>query len=633
MLLAIAFGTAAWLYKNRQAHLLTSADSIVVADLANSTGDPVFDGTLKQALLVQLSQSPFLNILSDQKIDQTLRLMGRSPDDRLTPDLAREVCQRTQSKAMLAGSIASLGNEYVIGLKAVNCDSGDTFAQGQSTAAGKEAVLKAVDEVAINIREKLGESSTSVQKFDTPLEQITTPSLEALKACTVGFRTMSGKSAAESIPFFQRAIELDPKFAAAYAGLGAAYGNMGEYGLAAESIRKAYEFRDRVSPRERFYVSARYFDAVTGELEKAEQNYRLWIPNYPRDAGPHVNLGVIDSQLGQNEAAVAQWKEAARVDPSWGLPWANLISGEAALGHIEAAKDAFRQAVARKVDVDAAHAGMYIVGFLQADTAEMQNQLSWAAGKAGIEDYFLSIQSDTEAFYGHLAKARASTARAVQLSRANDQKETAALWQLDGAIREAEFGNAQTSRQEVLSAEALTSSRDLQILSALALARSGDLQRAQQIADKVEKENPLNTVLLNYWLPTIRASIELGRKEPNQAIALLDKSAPFELGTSTPSVIVGSFLYPAYVRGEALLALLRGNEAVAEFQKFIDGRDAVANCPFGSLAHLQIGRAYAMRGDNTKAKTAYRDFLALWKDADPDIPILKQAKAEYAKLK
>jgi len=631
LVLAGALGSAAWLYKTRH-HSLTATDMVVVADFANSTGDPVFDGTLKQALLVQLSQSPFLNVLSDQKIAQALRLMGHSPSDQLTPDIAREVCQRTQSKAMLAGSIASLGNEYVIGLKAVNCDSGDAFAQGQSTATGKERVLKAVDEVATNIREKLGESSSSVQNLDTPLEQITTPSLEALKACTVGYRTMSSKSAADSIPFFQHAIELDPKFGTAYAALGAAYGNMGEYGLSAENIRKAYEFRDRVSPRERFYISARYFDAVTGELEKAEQNYKLWIQNYPRDAGPHVNLGVIYSQLGQNEAAVTEFQEATRVDSSWGLPWADLIAGEVSLGHIDAAKEAFRQAVVRKVDGDAAHLSMYAIGFLQSDTAEMQNQLAWAAGKAGVEDNFLSIESDSEAFYGRLAKANASTARAVQLARTNDQKETAALWQLNGAVREAEFGNAERARQEIAQAEALASSRDLQILAALGLATSGDSRRAEQMADKLEKENATNTVLINYWLPTIRAKIEIERNDPDKAVALLDKSVPFELGAPIPTPIVGTFLYPAYVRGEAFLALHRGSDAAAEFQKFIRYRDAVANCPLGALAHLQIGRAYAMAGDSAKAKAAYLDFLTLWKDADPDIPILKQAKAEYAKL-
>jgi Tfp pilus assembly protein PilF len=627
-LLLAALGTAAWLYNTRQ-HLLTGTDTVVVADFANSTGDPVFEGTLKQALLVQLSQSPFLNVLSDQKTAQVLRLMGHTPGESLTPGVAREVCQRTQSKAMLAGSIASLGNEYVIGLQAVNCDSGDVLVRGQSTAAGKDRVLKAIDEVAINIREKLGESSSSVQKFDTPLEQITTPSLEALKACTVGFRTLSGKSAVDSVPFFQRAIELDPEFGAAYAGLSGAYSNMGEFGLAAENIRKAYEFRDRVSPRERFYISARYFDGVTGELEKAEQNYKLWIQNYPRDAGPHVNLGAIYAQLGQNEAAVTESQEAARVDPSWGMPWANLLISEAALGHIEAAKEAFRQAVALKVDGDSAHAGMYMIGFLRDDTAEMQKQLSWAAGKTGVEGYFWLIQSDSEAFYGHLAKARALTARAVQL--ANDLKETAALWQLHGAIREAEFGNAESARQEVASAEALASTRDQQILSALALAVSRDSQHAQQIADKLEKENPANTVLLNYWLPTIRATIELERNEPDKAISLLDRSAPFELGTPTPTPF-SAFLYPAYVRGEVFLALHRGNDAAAEFQKFIAHRDAVANCPLGALAHLQIGRAYSMAGDSTKAKAAYQDFLNLWKDADPDIAILRQAKAEYAKL-
>jgi serine/threonine protein kinase/tetratricopeptide (TPR) repeat protein len=640
--IAVGLALGGWFYRIRHAHALTAADTVVVADLSNSTGDPIFDDTLKQALLVQLSQSPFLNILSEQKVNQTLRLMGHSPDDRLTPDLAREVCQRTQSKAMLAGSIASIGSQYVIGLRSIDCDSGDSFAQEQSTAAGKEAVLKALDEAAIKLREKLGESFTSIRKFDTPLEQITTPSLEALKACTVGFRTMASKSQAEAIPFYKRAIELDPQFAAAYAGLGAAYSNMGESGLAAENIRKAYELRDRVSPREKFYISGRYYDAVTGELEKAEQSYRLWIQSYPRESGPHVNLGAVYTSLGQHDKALAEQLEALRADQSWGLPLANLMQLHAYLDHFEAAKAAYQQAVTRGVDGDAAHENMFVVAFLEGDAAEMQRQLAWASGKAGVEDFLFSFESDTEAFSGQLRKARASTRRAVESARRNEAKETAALWQFNGALREAEFGNPEQARQGATAAQALASARDMQVLAALTFARSGDATRARKIADEVEKQNPANTVIVGYWLPTIRASVQIQQKDPGRALETLETAVPYEWAATTQGPEFGAFLYPAYVRGQADLLLGRGADAATEFQKFLDHRGLVANCPLGALARLGIARAYALQAQSArgadadaaraKARAAYQDFLTLWKDADPDIPILIAAKSEYAKL-
>ncbi len=633
---AVALGIGAviagWFYKTRPTPALTATDTLVVADFSNSTGDAVFDDTLKQALLVQLSQSPFLNVLSEQKVNHALQLMGRSPGVRLTADMAREVCQRTQSKAMLAGSIASLGSEYVVGLRAVNCESGDSFAQEQSTAPGKETVLRALDEAALNMRKKLGESLTSVAKFDTPLEQITTPSLEALQACTEGFRIMSSKSAAESIPFYQRAIELDPKFAAAYAGLGAAYGNLGETGLSAENIQKAYELRDRVSPRERFYISARYFDTVTGELEKAEQNYNLWIQNYPRDAGSHVNLGVIYTLLGQHDRAVAEWKEASRVDTSWGLPWANLMVGNAYLNRLDDAKAAYQQAIDRRVDGDAAHEERYVIAFLEGDSAEMQRQIAWGTGKAGIEDFFFSFQSDAEAFSGRLTKARESTRRAIESALRNGEKEAAAQWELNGAIREAEFGNSDRARQGVKSAQALAAVRDAQILSALALARAGDGLRAGKIADDLDSKNPANVIVRDYWLPVIRASIAMDHKDPNKAVDVLESAKAYELSGTQPGPEFGAFLYPAYIRGQAYLALHRGNDAVIEFRKFSEHWGAVADSPLAALARLQLGRAYSQTGDNGKAKAAYQDFLRLWKDAEPDVPVLKQARSEYARL-
>ncbi len=633
ILVVIGCAIAVWFYRSRQTQALSATDTVVVADFSNSTGDPVFDDALRQALLVQLSQSPFLNVLSDQKVNHTLSLMGRSPDARLTADLAREICQRTQSKAMLAGSIASLGSEYVIGLRAIDCEAGESVAEEQATASSKEAVLNTLDGVATKLREKLGESLTSIQKLDTPLEQITTPSLEALKMCSVAYRTMNTKSQAEAIPFFQRAIELDPNFTAAYVGLGATYANMGESGLAIAYLRKAHELpANRVSPRERFYISAHYYDIVTGELEKAEQTYKLWVQEFPRDHGGHINLAYVYAILGENEKALAEELETTRVNPDLGLGWANLIGTYAALNRFEDAKAAYQQAVTRKLDGDSAHLSRYAVAFLEADAAEMQRQLAWGTGKAGTEDVFFSYDSDTKAYFGRLAEARAATQRAIDSAERNGEKETAAQWQLNGAIWEAEFGNSDRARQEVASAQALASARDLKILAALALARSGDSTQAQKMADELEKENPLNTMIVGYWLPTIRASLQINYQNADKAVQMLQVAAPYDLASPNPTVGFGSFLYPAYIRGEALLLLHRGADAAIEFQKFIDHRSVVGNCAFGALAHLQLGRAYTMTGDTAKAKAAYKDFLTLWKDADPEIPIYKQAKAEYAKL-
>jgi len=633
VLAVIGCATAVWFYKAPQTSALSATDTVVVADFSNATGDSVFDDALKQALLVQLSQSPFLNVLSEQKVSHTLSLMGRSPGDRLSPDLAREVCQRTQSKAMLAGSIARLGSEYVIGLRALDCESGESVAEEQATASSKEAVLNTLDGVATKLREKLGESLTSIQKFDSPLEQITTPSLEALKMCSVAYTTMNTKSQAEAIPFFQRAIELDPNFAAAYVGLGATYSNLGESHLATEYIQKAHELpANRVSPRERFYISAHYYDMVTGELEKAEQTYKLWVQEFPRDHGGHLNLAYVYGILGENDKALAEELTTTRVNPDLGLAWSNLIGTYAVLNRLEDAKAAYQQSVTRKLDGDEAHENRYVVAFLEGDAAEMQRQLAWATGKAGLEDFFFSYDSDTKAYSGRLAEARAATQRAIDSAERNGEKETAAQWQLNGAIREAEFGNIDRSRQEVASAQALASARDLKILAVLALARSGDSTQAKKIADELEKENPLNTMIVSYWLPTIRASNEINYKNADRAVQMLHVAAPYELASPPPAVEFGSFLYPAYVRGEAFLVLHRGGDAVAEFQKLVDHRSLVGNCALGALAHLQLGRAYVMSGNTAKAKTAYQNFLALWKEADPDIPILEQAKAEYAKL-
>jgi len=631
-IIAVATVAAGGYFYFHRTPKLTDKDTIVLADFSNTTGDTVFDGTLRQGLSVQLEQSPFLRIISDQQIQQTLRMMSQKPDVKITPEIARDLCQRTGGRAYLSGSIASLGSQYVLGLSAVDCHTGDLLSQEQVQAAREEDVLKALDQAATKLREKVGESFGTVQKYDTPLDQATTPSLEALKAYSLGNKTQRENGDTAAIPFYKRAIELDPKFAKAYASLGASYSNLGETASASENVKKAYELRDRVSEHEKFSIAAFYYTFVTGELEKANETYMLWAQTYPRSPGPHHNLSVNYGYLGQYDKAVAETLESLRLDPGSSDSYGDLVQYYVFLNRLDDARATYQQAMARRLDSASLHFNMYCVAFLQGDAAEMQRQMVWAIGKRGIEDILLSYQSDSEAFSGHLGKAREFSRRAVESARGADEKESAAEWQMNAALREAEFGNATRAREETASAMALVLTRDVQILAGLAKARSRGSGGAQGMADELEKQNPLNTVINGYWLPTMRAAVEINRNDPSKAIELLQTAASTELGNPLPQVNGGVFFYPIYVRAQAYLLLHRGSEAAAEFQKFLAHRGVVGNCPLGALARLGLARAYALQGDTPKAKAAYQDFLTLWKDADPDVPILIAAKAEYAKL-
>jgi eukaryotic-like serine/threonine-protein kinase len=609
---------------------LTEKDTVVLADFENSTGDPVFDGALKQALAVQLGQSPFLNVLSERKVEETLGLMGRPATDRITRDVARELCVRTGSKAILLGSISKLGSQYIVGIDAVGCGSGDTLASEQEEASTKEDVLKALSKAATSLRGKLGESLASVQKFDVPIE-VTTTSLEALKAFSMGVATGDTRGAAAAIPFFKHALELDPNFAMAYAGIGVHYRNMGQASLAAENITKAFNLRDRVSEHEKYRISALYYNYVTGELDQAIQTYEIWSRSYPQDSTPPNNLGVIYSELGQYEKALADTRESVALDPNVVIWYSNLAGLNLALGRPDEAEKSLHEANVRKLDADLLHWVTYQLAFYNGDTGEMQRQLDWAAGKPGDEDLLLSFQSDTEAYYGRLTKARDFSRRAVDSAVRNDSKESAALWQVNAALREAEFGNADAAKRDTVAALALAPGRDVKLLSALASARVSEAARAKPILEELEKNYPSDTILKVYWLPTIKAAMELDTNNPAQAIISLEAAAPYELGG--PPQLLEATMYPVYIRGQAQLAAHNGGAAAIEFQKFLDHRGITLNYPLGALAHLGIARAYVMQGDTAKARAAYNDFFALWKDADPDIPILVSAKAEYAKLK
>ena len=642
ILVAVAIVGAFYFRSRQTTHRLTDKDTIVLADFANNAGDPVFDDTLKTALSVALNQSPFLNVLSDNKVAATLKLMTRPRDTKLTPDVARELCQRAGSKVYLAGSIASLGNQYVLGLKAVNCQSGDPVAEEQVTAASKEKVLDALGEAASNLRGELGESLATVQKFDVPLAEATTSSLEALKAYSLGRKAANEKGSAAALPYHQRAIELDPNFAMGYAVVGGDYYNFGELGRASEYFTKAFELRERASEREKLSITARYYQSVTGELDKAVQTYQEAIESYPRDWPAYGNLGVAFAEQGQYEKAVEVTKQALRLAPDRVSNYGNLVNFTLALQRFDGARQSVHETQARKLDSFLLHNALYALAFLSSDSEAMAEQQQWLAGKPEYENFGLALASDTEAYAGHLGNARELTKRAADSAIRADNKENGALWLDNAALEQAAYGDAAEARQSAAEALKLApTSQGVEVEATLALAMAGDTARAESLAQDLGKRFPLDTQMQSLWLPAIQAQLALDKKNPAAAVTALQAASPIELG-SISFVANISCLYPTYVRGEAYLAAGQGSAAAAEFQKILDHSGIVWNCWTGALAHLGVARANALQAKTTqgadadaarvRALAAYKDFLTLWKDADPDIPILKQAKAEYAKL-
>jgi serine/threonine protein kinase/tetratricopeptide (TPR) repeat protein len=629
ILLALIAGSYFYFHRTPK---LTDKDTIVLADFTNTTGDPVFDGTLRQGLAVQLEQSPFLRLISEKRVQQGLRLMGQPADAKLSPAIARELCQRVGSAAVLDGSIAQIGTRYLLTLKTVNCVSGETLASTEAQASDKNHVLDALGKTASEIRNKLGESLSTVHAYDTPLMEATTPSLDALKAYTVGLQKGKSNDAA-ALPFFKRAIELDPEFASAYSGLAACYVNLGESGLAQENFTKAFELRNHISEREKLLIAARYYHHVTGELPKAIEAYQLWTQAYPHDAVARGNLGMLYGASGQYEKSIAETQEATQLEPDAGTNYSNLLLAQAALDRFDDARNTFNLEMVQKIEDPILRVNWFGVAFVLGDTAEMDKQMAWSAAKPQGEDNFLAAKSDAEGYYGHAKTAREFSTKAFESAVRDGEKETAAQWKMDGALREVEFGNRQIAKQETAAARALTSSHDTVILAAIALARTGDAAEAEKLARDLEKQYPLDTLVNNYWLPVIRASEEIVRRNPAKAIELLQPSAPYELASPVAWSGLGGPMYPAYLRGESYLQLRRGNDAAAEYQRIVDHSGFMLACPLRALAHLGIARAYVIQGDAAKAKAAYQDFLTLWKDADPDIPILIEAKAEYAKLR
>jgi tetratricopeptide (TPR) repeat protein/predicted Ser/Thr protein kinase len=632
-ILAIGLTAGGWLFFSRKAHALTDKDTIVLADFDNKTGDAVFDGTLRQGLSVQLDQSPFLSLVSDQQIQQTLRMMDQKSDAKLTPEIAREICQRTGGAAVLDGSIAEIGTQYLLTLKAANCASGESLASTEAQASDKNHVLDALGKTASEIRNKLGESLSTVQRFDTPLEQATTSSVEALKAFSSGSKVQRTEGDAAAIPFFKRAIELDPKFALAYAWLGLVYVDIGEPSIAADYTRKAYELRDRTSESEKYFISARFHKEVTGNLETAEQSCKLWIQAYPRSSVPQDTLsGAIYPAVGQYEKGVEAGREAIRLNPDYFASYALLMSNYISLNRLDEAKTTYEQALERKLKNPFFNLPLYQIAFLQNDAAGMAQQVARSAGTPGPEDELFGMAADTAAYSGRLRDAQEFSHRAVDSAERAEEKEAAATYYALSSLREALFGNADEARRRATLAIGRSAGRDVQYGAALALAYAAHDKRAQTLADDLGKTFPEDTLVQFNFLPALRARLAVNRGNASEAIETLRAATPYELGQSTSSIYGWTALYPVFVRGEAYLAAHQGSEAAAEFQKIINHRGIVLNSPIGALAHLQIARAYAMQGDTAKAKAAYQDFLTLWKDADPDIPILTQAKAEYAKL-
>jgi len=629
----ILLSVGGWLFYSGKGHALTNKDTIVLADFANSTGDPVFDDALKQGLAVQLGQSPLLNILGEQKVRSALKEMTRSPDENVTAGVAQEVCQRTGSKAYIAGSIANLGGKYVIGLNAVNCATGDTLARDQTEAADKQQVITALGSMAGKLRRQLGESLSSIQKYDVPLAQATTASLEALKVYSLGLAKYGRDDQGAAAPLFQQAVDLDPNFALAYANLGRSYQVLGQGERMEAALRKAFALRDRTSEREKYDISAGYYQFITVQVEQTIQNCELWAQTYPLDFTPHRILGFENGVLGRWDQSALEFGKAKELDPSQAIPYAGLILDYMALNRLAEARAVYQEGQDHKLDVGEPKRQRFALAFLDGDEEMMTKLVAALAAQPGNENKALLEESKTEAYFGRLRHAEELSRHAQDTVLRAGDKETAAAIEATVAFLEELFGDSAAAQHHAASAlspggqpiVALATAGDW-VEPILALGLAADPALATHAADRLESVTPPDGFAYKTSLPEIRADIELKRGNPMRAVELLAPVTPYEGGWSV------KFL-AAYLRGEAYLAAQRGQEAAAEFQRIIDHRGVVLNSPIGALAHLGLARSYGLEGATAKAAAAYQDFFTLWKDADPGIPILIAAKAEFARLK
>ncbi len=627
--LVLALAAGLWRVLSHRRAVLSAKDTVVLADFANSTSDAMFDETLRQGLAIQLRQSPYLSLISDQRISHTLHLMGQRADARLTPELARGVCERTGSTAILEGSITPLGSQYVITLQARSCRTGEVLDQEQAQAARKEDVLSALGQIASRFRNRVGESLTTIQEHNMPLAEATTPSLEALEAYSAGWKLHTSNGAMAALPLLKRAVEIDPNFALAQATLGREYADLDESDLSAEHATRAWQLRDHASDREKFYITATYEGLATGNLERARQNDEAWAQTYPRDPVPHSMLaGFPNKAAGRYEQAIVEARKATELDPDFAIGYYNLGVNHVYLDRVEEAENVLRRAAARGLAIDEFIMLEHDIAFLKGDQEGMARAVSRARERSGGDTWISNKEAYALAYAGQLKKARASSQRAMDQAIQEGQPERAGLWGAGASLREAFFGNAPQAKARAIAALKLSNNREVEFGAALALSLCGDDGHAQRLVDDLQRRFPEDTIVRFSYLPVLRARIALNQADPVRAIELLQVAVPYELGARLD---LGP-LYPIYVRGEAHLAAHQGAEAAIEFQKILDHRGVVGSDPIGALAHLQLGRAQALSGDKIKARAAYRAFLTLWKDADRDIPILEQAKAEYAKL-
>jgi eukaryotic-like serine/threonine-protein kinase len=615
-------------HARRPSPRLSDKDTVLLADFTNHTGDGVWDDTLKQWLRVELDQSPYLNIMSDENVTKLLGFAGRSPNERVTEDLGLELCQRGASKAMLIGSIASVGRHYIIELKALNCENREPLAEEQKEAKSQEEVLTKLHDAGVSMRSKLGESLASIKRYDTPLEQATTPSLAALEAYSAALKARQSRGDNEALPWLKRAVALDPNFAMAYAVLGKSYSNLDDDALAAESTRKAYQLRDRVTERERFFIDSSYY-ITTGELSKQIEVYEQWKQAYPRDRLPYQELAYCDGYLGQYEKAVAGYRKALELDPGDVVNYVDLASTYLTLDRLDEAGAVLHELQTRNLEHEYVPLVSYLLAFMRDDREAIERLVSSATSNPASEDSIFAVQSDTEAFHGRMHKARDFLAQAIHSALQNGAKGRASEWQAHAALWEAELGNSVRARQEATNALAMATGKDVEAVAALALARAGDAAGAGILLRDLSRRAPSNMWMDSYWLPSIRAAIEIDRKSPEQAIQVLQIAEPYEFGGDP---ITFDTLYPVHLRAQAYLMEGNGKRAAAELKKILQHRGRAVNGVIAALVHLELGRAYALSGDVPNARSAYRDFLTVWKDADPDALRLRQARAEYTSV-
>src|SRR6266849_863900 len=631
-LLLVMGGAAVYWYSHESAKL-SETDAILIGGFSNATGDSVFDGALREALAISLTQSPMLNVVPAEKAGEAVRSLGRPADTPITRDLASKLCQQVGATVYLTETIARDANGYALRLNAFRCVTDDALASANGDAASRGGVLHTLGLLAADLRRKLGEDPASVQRFDLPLERATTASLDALKAFTEGRRLTREQGAIDAVPALKKAVDLDPRFALAYSNLAVAYYNLNQNALAADRIRQAFELADRQTVRDRLHITTLYYDLATGDVQKAIGSYKEWVRLYPRDDIAKGNLSSEYFLIGDYDQAATLAQQALRLDPGSAAWYENLATAYIALQRLEEAQNILNLAFARKLDDPSMHADLYALAFLRGESAGMEREMAWSAGKPSGEDTMLALQADTEAYSGHVQKARELSRRAVEVAQTAQLNEPAAIWQGIAALREAMYGNLEEARKgadKVI--EIAPKSRDAQTLTILVLSRVGDVRRAQTMLGDLAAANVSNTIVQSAWVPTVRAQTAMINQEPKQALELLEAVKPYERGQ-----LIGNLSYscmiPVYVRAEAYLGAKRGPQAAAEFQKLLDSRGVVGNCWSGALAHLGQARAQALSGSTRAARASYQEFFALWKDADANIPILKSARAEFAKLK